>query len=63
MTESRSLVAWMGGRVVVQRGVGEKDDRGTRQLLELVDIVIILIVGMPSQVCTCINTYQIVLFK
>lgn len=50
--ESRSLVAWVGGGVLVQRGVVEKDDRGTRQLVEFMDILIILIVRMASQGCT-----------
>lgn len=53
-----------GGRmgVKVQGGVGEKDDRGMKQLLELTNSFIILVVGMASQVCVYINT-QIVLFN
>ena len=50
------------GGMVVQKDVREKDDRGTRQLLELTAIFAILIVEMALQVCTCINTYQIVPF-
>lgn len=56
LTESISVVAWRcGGRV-------GRITRGMREILEMINIFIILVVEVISRVYTYVKTYQIITF-